>query len=115
MARAAATIVAVVPTLVAGSHGPWVGVIVSTLPFAEPTKKRSNSGYEKCWRTGTPDHMPAGQDDVDELRHSATVTDSRPHGWKFHWPQSWASTSLTSTSIPPTTGPGFDAVATMRW
>ena len=40
------------PTLVAGSHGPWVGVIVSTLPFAEPTKKRSNSGYEKRWRTG---------------------------------------------------------------
>jgi hypothetical protein len=39
----------------------------------------------------------------------------RPHGCRFHWPQSWARTSLTSTSSPPTTGPGFDAVLTTRW
>ena len=54
---------------------------------------------------------------VDPHHHDATPLSSpaRRHGWKFHWPQSWASTSLTSTSIPPTTGPGFDAVATMRW
>ena len=41
--------------------------------------------------------------------------DSCPHGCIFHWPQSWAKTSLTSTGIPPTTGPGFDTVLTMRW
>lgn len=39
----------------------------------------------------------------------------RPHRCRFHWPQSWARASLTSTSSPPTTGPGFDAVLTMRW
>jgi hypothetical protein len=33
-------------------------------------------------------------------------------GCRFHWPQSWARTSLTSTSSPPTTGPGFDTVLT---
>ena len=37
------------------------------------------------------------------------------HRCKFHWPQSPARTSLTSTSSPPTTGPGFDAVLTTRW
>jgi hypothetical protein len=40
---------------------------------------------------------------------------SRRHGCRFHWPQSWARTSLTSTCSPPTTGPGFDAVLTTRW
>ena len=41
--------------------------------------------------------------------------DSCRHGCIFHWPQSWAKTSFTSTGIPPTTGPGFDTVLTMRW
>src|SRR5690625_3364480 len=40
---------------------------------------------------------------------------SRRHGWRFHCPQSWARTSLTSTSMPPTIGPGVEAVLTMRW
>ena len=38
-----------------------------------------------------------------------------PYGCSCHWPQSWARASLTSTSSPPTTGPGVDAVLTMRW
>jgi hypothetical protein len=38
----------------------------------------------------------------------------RLYGCRFHWPQSWARASLTSTSSPPTLGPGVDAVLTMR-
>ena len=44
-----------------------------------------------------------------------TTSGLRTHGCRFHCPQSWARTSLTSTSSPPTTGPGFDAVLTTRW
>src|SRR6476659_7014549 len=61
MARAAATIVAVVPTLVAGSHGPWVGVIVSTLPFAEPTKNARTRVTRSAGAQGLPIICPLGR------------------------------------------------------
>ena len=43
------------------------------------------------------------------------AAETHSYGCSCHWPQSWARASLTSTSSPPTTGPGVDAVLTMRW
>lgn len=60
----------------------------------------------------SPEYPWRGNYPHDELQPETCL---QPHGWKFHWPTSWASASLTSTSRPPTTGPGLDAVLTMRW
>ena len=65
------------------------------------------------WTAGTSTANGSGRSLRPDPRVPKPTT--TPQGCIFHWPQSWAKTSLTSTGIPPTTGPGFDTVLTMRW